>query len=222
MIKISGTASVILNIWNIMMIHHLKKLALVGLLVILHTSAYAMKNLSPNENNSSGDLPSGYTSITFQISDDNWVGVLKLPKQPRDNDVVTFKSSAKRSSFIDIRNTDFPRQTLELRQGDLYSFVYDMHRGWRTYGDIKYAQKDISKVILRVGENKVTRFIVGESGFVTDIKLPDTAVERQLVIIESRVASKSNIHASNRVFTTYKNSPIWFLYTQGNWIRFDR
>ncbi|MFL4617048.1 hypothetical protein ACJ6WH_00085 [Stenotrophomonas maltophilia] len=52
--------------------------------------------LTPSKNGGSGNMPSGYSHVYFELADNDWVGRLSLPAHPRNGDRVTLSSLAGR------------------------------------------------------------------------------------------------------------------------------
>jgi len=83
-----------------------KYVVLVLMFNLLVASAANAVELSPRTNDGSGVLPSGFTSITFQVSNGNFVRNISLPASPQNNATVTILSIAGFSSSIDTRFTE--------------------------------------------------------------------------------------------------------------------
>ncbi len=60
----------------------------------------AEATLSPATNGGSGQLPSGYSRLHFQMSQGDWVNEVKLPASPRDGDQVTLRNSHGAASLL--------------------------------------------------------------------------------------------------------------------------
>ncbi|AEM51483.1 hypothetical protein [Stenotrophomonas maltophilia] len=58
-------------------------------------------HLTPGANGGSGAMPSGYSKLYFELSDDDWVAELKLPDTPVDGDRVVVSSTATRPARLD-------------------------------------------------------------------------------------------------------------------------
>lgn len=66
----------------------------------------AEAHLTPSSNGGSGAMPSGYTKLFFETSDNDFAGELKLPGNPRDLDRVVLTSMAgARASRLDAAGT---------------------------------------------------------------------------------------------------------------------
>jgi hypothetical protein len=80
--------------------------------------------LTPNDIKG-GDLPSGHSTLTFNLRDFNWVKDIKLPQSPIDGDRVVINSSAELTAYIDGTNVDNAGGPIELRTGQSHTLVYD-------------------------------------------------------------------------------------------------
>ena len=80
--------------------------------------------LTPNDLKG-GELPSGHSTVTFNLSDGNWVRDITLPQSPSDGDRVVISSGATMTAYIDTANVDTTGGPLELRAGQSHTLVYD-------------------------------------------------------------------------------------------------
>ena len=95
--------------------------------------------LTPNTNKNSGLIPSGHSDLQFNLSNGNWVQNLNLPASANDQDVITINSQAGYVSYLDTSNTDLPLESLTIRQGQSYSFVFDKtSTQWRVKPTVSY------------------------------------------------------------------------------------
>lgn len=56
--------------------------------------------LTPNKNGGSGAMPSGYSTLYFDLADGDWVDQLMLPERPRPGDKVVLSSGAANSARL--------------------------------------------------------------------------------------------------------------------------
>jgi len=90
--------------------------------VIAASAVYASTILSPNQINNTGNIPSGYSDLTFVLSNGNWVKNVYLPTTANHLDKVTIQSSAAYKSYLDTSNTNLPIEVLEIQSGDSFQF----------------------------------------------------------------------------------------------------
>ena len=202
---------------------HLKKLAMVGLLVV--TTAYAATVLSPNQNNQSGQIPSGYADLSFKVSDGNWTKNLYLPTQPKNGDLLTIESNAGYKTYVDTLKSDLPVDILELSRGDAYTFKYSAtEKLWKIQVSEQFPTNGVSQATVEVGKDKVSKFVVADGQWTGTIRLPDQAVDGQFIAVESRAAYNTKIDTSNLLFNSNFNlkrgQTYWFKYNNSlqKWI----
>ena len=91
--------------------------------IVASSLVYAATVLSPNQNNNSGSIPTGYSDLEFSLANGNWVKNLSLPKNANNSDKITIRSSAAYSSYLDTSNTNIPLEVLKINSGDIYQFI---------------------------------------------------------------------------------------------------
>ena len=80
--------------------------------------AHATVALSPNQNNGSGQIPSGYSDITFTLSQGNSVSQIYFPSNPAIGDKVTISyTGGNYPILLDASYTDIPLESLNLYRG---------------------------------------------------------------------------------------------------------
>lgn len=96
--------------------------------------AHATVALTPNQNNGSGQIPSGYSDITFTLSRYNKVDQVYLPSTPAIGDKVTIVNDNYSGYTLDTSNTDIPLESLQVygsTEQKSYTFDYNPYqRGW--------------------------------------------------------------------------------------------
>lgn len=93
--------------------------------IVASSLVYAATVLSPNQNNNSGSIPSGYSDLEFSLANGNWVKNLSLPASANNADKITIRSSAAYSSYLDTSNTNIPLEVLKINSGDVYQFIFN-------------------------------------------------------------------------------------------------
>lgn len=194
---------------------HLKKVALASLFVL--TTAYAATVLSPNQNNQSGKIPSGYTELVFKISDGNWTKNLSLPSQPQHNQLVTIESNAGYVAYIDTLATNLPFDVLEIKRGEQYSFKYNANdKEWKFDIATQFPNNGVSSATLNIGNKTISKFAVEDGRWTSEVRLPNQAINGQWVVVESRAAYDTKIDTTNVLFNSSfklkKGQTYWFKY----------
>ena len=183
----------------------------------LVTSIFATTILTPNSNQNSGTIPSGYTALDFNLSDGNWVENLYLPKNAKNNDVVKINSSASYASYLDATNTDLPIESLKVLKGSSYSFIYNSTaQKWLVSINASYPINDIADFIVPVSNVPIQQVTVKDGAWSKQITLPNSANDGALIRIISTALYNSKINTANLLFpSSYilkKGDDFWFKY----------
>ncbi|MEF8765505.1 MULTISPECIES: hypothetical protein [Stenotrophomonas] len=110
----------------------------------------AEAHLTPKSNGGSGAMPSGYSTLFFEISDSDFVADLKLPANPRNLDQVVLTSVAgRRDAMLDAAGTSVA-DMVYIPATRLSSFVFtksDVLGRWYAAGH----GTDETRIVLRDG-----------------------------------------------------------------------
>lgn len=86
--------------------------------------------LTPGKNGGSGEMPSGYTKLYFELADNDFVADVKLPANPRHKDRVELSSMARNSSRIDASGTSVADLVyVPVDSLSNYTFLYSDNEG---------------------------------------------------------------------------------------------
>lgn len=111
---------------------------LAALLVCLAPAAASAAEayLTPNKNGGSGIMPSGYSSLYFDLADGDWTDELTLPANPRSGDAVILRSGAAAPARLDAANTSFSDlEYLPVDAGTDVTFFWEpAAAGWLVLG----------------------------------------------------------------------------------------
>ena len=134
--------------------------------IVASSLVYAATVLSPNQNNNSGSIPSGYSDLEFNLANGNWVKNLTLPTSANNLDKITIRSSAAYSSYLDTSNTNIPLEVLKINSGDVYQFIFNSSQNkWiaqlatvsptngATYEVVPLTTASMQKVLIQDGKN---------------------------------------------------------------------
>ena len=193
-----------------------------GMFVI--STAHAANVLTPNTNNKSGQLPNGFSELSFRVSDGNVAKTLKFPTKPKANDIVHFESVTKEEVYIDLENTDVPGLIeLGLEAGDRYHFKYNASKKiWEAFSTKQFPVNGTNETVVKINKNeKVSSFAVENGRWTRNIKLPATAPDFQYAIIESKADLASTIVASGETYPLKKGQKHWFSFMHGEWVYLD-
>lgn len=199
--------------------------------------AHAKLALSPNQNNGSGQIPSGDSDITFTLSPGNSASQVYLPSTPALGDKVTIVNNG--SAFnLDVSNTDIPLESLQVystTEQKNYTFTSNPYkRGWSFQPDSIALTNNIIPIttvpkIYAVTINDVNW--QSEFDFAVHPTNEDKYLYRHLVKVVSTASKTVSIKSNNTLypggsFVLNKNESLWFEYLPKvqKWVRvgFDR
>lgn len=169
------------------------------------TSVFAATTLTPNINNSSGNIPSGNQDLVFELSDGNWTKYLSLPSTASNNDKITIKSSAGYASVLDTSNTDFTINSLDIIEGTSISFIFDKTASvWKAFPQTRFGSKQNGSNIPNTTASTFEYYIEPDSA-VTNVRFPTTPKDSQVLIIRSNNNQAAQIDTSDILFpSTFK------------------
>ena len=175
--------------------------------------------LTPNTNKNSGLIPSGHSDLQFNLSNGNWVQNLNLPASANDQDVITINSQAGYASYLDTSNTDLPLESLTVRQGQSYSFVFDKtSTQWRVKPTVSYPSNGANDFAVINNNQMIQKVHVRNGQWARQITLPNNVTEGTLINVISDAGYDSSINTSNLLFASsyiLKNGDsFWFKYSK--------
>ena len=175
--------------------------------------------LTPNTNKNSGLIPSGHSDLQFNLSNGNWVQNLNLPASANDQDVITINSQAGYVSYLDTSNTDLPLESLTIRQGQSYSFVFDKtSTQWRVKPTVSYPSNGANDFAVINNNQMIQKVHVRNGQWARQITLPSNVAEGTLINVISDAGYDSSINTSNLLFASsyiLKNGDsFWFKYSK--------
>ena len=175
--------------------------------------------LTPNTNKNSGLIPSGHSDLQFNLSNGNWVQNLNLPASANDQDVITINSQAGYASYLDTSNTDLPLESLTVRQGQSYSFVFDKtSTQWRVKPTVSYPSNGANEFAVINHDQMIQKVHVRNGQWARQITLPSNVAEGTLINVISDAGYDSSINTSNLLFASsyiLKNGDsFWFKYSK--------
>ena len=175
--------------------------------------------LTPNTNKNSGLIPAGHSDLQFNLSNGNWVQNLNLPASANDQDVITINSQAGYASYLDTSNTDLPLESLTVRQGQSYSFVFDKtSTQWRVKPTVSYPSNGANEFAVINHDQMIQKVHVRNGQWARQITLPSNVAEGTLINVISDAGYDSSINTSNLLFASsyiLKNGDsFWFKYSK--------
>lgn len=197
--------------------------------------AYATVTLSPNQNNGSGQIPSGYSDITFALSQGNSVSQIYFPSNPAIGDKVTISyTGGNYPILLDASNTDIPLESLSLYHMPQGSYVFNYNpynKGW-VY---QPAQVALTNNIIPINNTqRIYEIKINDANwqpqFDFAVDSPSSSNDafpiKTLVKVTSMASQPVSIKSNNTLypggnFILNKNESLWFEYlprTQ-KWVR---
>ncbi|MCU4347725.1 metalloendopeptidase CpaA [Acinetobacter lactucae] len=190
------------------------------------TVAIAATTLSPNQNNKSGVIPSGYDDLIFTISDGNWVKTISLPSTSKEGALLTIKSTAGLSSEIDLSNVKINKKGfLTLKSGNTFSFKFTGDK-WELY----VAEPENNFNPTKNGNTvpnfsaSIAQYSIDDTAWAETVYLPQNPTNDQLLIVKSTATKAAKIDSQNTLFASSfklnKNDSYIFQYNQklAKWI----
>ncbi|MBN4958896.1 hypothetical protein [Stenotrophomonas maltophilia] len=147
--------------------------------------------LTPNTNGGSGDLPSGYSKVYFELSNDDWISEIKLPSNPRDGDAVELSSLASAGSRLHAAATSFSDAAyLPVEQLSNIELAWngDLKR-WDVKGGLsarKLEGGNVPAYQIPDSDHLLTQMVFTNGRHVGRISLPDSAVLGAVLTVSNR------------------------------------
>ncbi|MFC7398161.1 zinc-dependent metalloprotease family protein [Chelatococcus sp. GCM10030263] len=163
--------------------------------------ASAVTSLTPNDIDG-GQLPSGYRSITFTLSNGNWRKYLTLPKNPNDGDQVTIASSA--TLLATLTGENLEASSINIASGNKYTFQYDFKENlWRFMppSSDMMSPSTVSENIPDVAKGSALSIYTMYNGsWAPSIKLPAHADDSAVILVHSEATYNSKINGDNLLY----------------------
>ena len=142
-----------------------------------------------------------------------------LPASANDQDVITINSQAGYVSYLDTSNTDLPLESLTIRQGQSYSFVFDKtSTQWRVKPTVSYPSNGANEFAVINHDQMIQKVHVRNGQWARQITLPSNVAEGTLINVISDAGYDSSINTSNLLFASsyiLKNGDsFWFKYSK--------
>ena len=142
-----------------------------------------------------------------------------LPASANDQDVITINSQAGYASYLDTSNTDLPLESLTVRQGQSYSFVFDKtSTQWRVKPTVSYPSNGANDFAVINNNQMIQKVHVRNGQWARQITLPSNVAEGTLINVISDAGYDSSINTSNLLFASsyiLKNGDsFWFKYSK--------
>ncbi len=147
--------------------------------------------LTPNTNGGSGELPSGYTKVYFELSNGDWVEEVKLPSNPRDGDTVELSSMAEWHSRLHAAGTSFSDAAyLPVEQLSNIELVWNgALKRWDVKGGLsarKLEGGNVPAYQIPDSDHLLTQMVFTNGRHVGRISLPDSAVLGAVLTVSNR------------------------------------
>ncbi|WP_445116503.1 metalloendopeptidase CpaA [Acinetobacter sp. WZC-1] len=164
---------------------------------------YVSESNSLNPKKTGSTIPAFEESFTkYTIDDTAWTDIVHLPQTAKDGQLIVIESKASAATKIDSQYTLFP-STLTLHKNDLYIFQYNLElnkwvpfstptRIFNVQGDTATFNQKLQNLTAPKTE---IRFADG--AWIPSLKLPQSANDRDRLIITSSATWQSTIENEN-------------------------
>ena len=146
------------------------------------TFAIAATTLSPNQNNQSGIIPTGYDDLIFSVSNGNWVKNISLPNVAKEGALITIQSTAGYDSDIDLSNVNIEKKgVLTLKSGNSYRFKFSNGK-WEFYApETANFTPEKNGNTIPVFQQSQAQYVVSDAAWTETIHLPQTGQSGQIL-----------------------------------------
>lgn len=147
--------------------------------------------LTPKTNGGTGELPSGYTKVYFELSNDDWTQEITLPRNPRDGDAVELSSLAKDGSRLHAAGTSFSEAAyLPVDQLSNIELAWNSaFKRWDVKGGLsarKLEGGNVPEYQIPSSDHMVTQMVFTDGRHVGRLSLPDTAARGAVLTVSNR------------------------------------
>jgi len=183
------------------------------------TFAIAATTLSPNQNNQSGIIPTGYDDLIFSVSNGNWVKNISLPNVAKEGALITIQSTAGYDSDIDLSNVNIEKKgVLTLKSGNSYRFKFSNGK-WEFYApETANFTPEKNGNTIPVFQQSQAQYVLSDAAWTEIIHLPQTGQNGQILVVKSNALKSSKINSQNALFPSTlvvnKNDAYIFQYNQ--------
>ncbi|WP_410210142.1 metallopeptidase [Aquirhabdus sp.] len=170
-------------------------------LAVAATTVYAATTLSPNQNNQSGVIPSGYDDLIFQLGNGNWVPNLTLPLTGKDGAKLAITSSAGYDSQIDATRSDVPVAQITVKAGNTFNFIFSQSLGkWQLQSKVYTPNANGAVMPVPATTDFLSTYKLADANWVPQVTLPASAADGQYVSVQSSATWASKINPQNLLF----------------------
>lgn len=169
--------------------------------IVASSLVYAATVLSPNQNNNSGSIPSGYSDLEFSLANGNWVKNLSLPASANNSDKITIRSSAAYSSYLDTSNTNIPLEVLKINSGDVYQFIFNSSQNkWIAQLATVSPTNGTNYEVVPLTTASMQKVLIQNDKWAQTIALPSDVRDGTTVQVASTASANSDIDKTNLLF----------------------
>lgn len=150
---------------------------------------------SPNQNGGSGQIPSGYTRVVFNVSDGNHVRDIQLPAHPRHGYVVEVGSHATFASRLAARSTVYDIDHIPVENGTRWVFRWDdTTRRWSPAEGVQELHApNQPEYHMPTPTARMVYLYVGDGYHASRIRLPPRAADGTLLAVQTKATWASSI-----------------------------
>lgn len=162
--------------------------------------AWAQTYLSPKQVGG-GNIPAGYKSLVFSLSDGNWAPTLTLPAAGADGATIQIKVGSTWASTVLQGNTDVPLPSVTLATGQSVQYRYALVKKlWEVQAPTVYGPNNGSALQVTMGSSWIARAVLANGFWAPSVVLPATAPANAVVLVSSAAQWASAIDGQNLLF----------------------
>ena len=179
---------------------------IIASLACASAASYAL-DLSPNQNGGSGAIPGNQQQINFYLGDGNYAPRVTLPASGLSGATIKIASNATYSTEVALNNTSIPIPSVTLNTGESMSFAFDASKKRWMYQPVLGVQSPNRQgAQVKIMDNeKVALYRIGNGDWTSAVRLPVSAKDGSLAMVESLAAWTSSIDRANVLFGSTMN-----------------
>lgn len=187
--------------------------------IMLSVVGYAEDlQITPNDNDDYGLIPSGYKAVTFLLQDGNWTNLIILPTQAKANDKVTIIQQAQQPTTIQTQNVNIPIDKLKIKTGQQWTFLFNAPlKKWELQSSKALSPKHQTvEYEFRFDLDPIQHIQISNRAWTGRIILPETVADATLLKISSSANQATTLDSTHLLFdSSYilkKGDQYWLRY----------
>ena len=187
--------------------------------IMLSVVGYAKEiQLTPDDNDNLGLIPSGHDAVTYMLQDGHWTNLILLPTQAKANDKVTIIQQAQLATTIQTQNINIPIDKLKIKNGQRWTFLFNatLNKWELQPAKILSPQHQAVEHAFRFDLDTIQHIQISNRAWTGRIVLPETSADGTLLKISSSANLASTLDSTHLLFdSSYilkKGDQYWLRY----------